>query len=85
MASHCENCERKMKCTYSEPVNARVTYRTYKCEGCDERRATVEFPEGMFDNISVIDYRNILDKLKAIRSKRVAVVRAIRRKKTTPS
>lgn len=40
----CENCEGRMRCTYSVPAAPRVRYRVYKCPYCGGYGESVEMP-----------------------------------------
>ena len=77
MASICEGCNAKMKCVYSAPVDTRVTYRAYQCEGCGERRETVEMPVGLFENIGFFDHLTLTKRVAATKAKRAAIRRAM--------
>lgn len=78
----CNVCDMdaKMRCTSSVPAGKRLVARTYKCPQCRSFVHTVEVPQGLFENLDVVEWRAIMVRLNAEKSKQIKWAR-LRKKK----
>ena len=79
MALTCEVCEQKMKCAYSIPVGAKMTFRAYKCLECRNYMETVELPCGLFENLREFDHLELLRRVRGARAKKAAMSRVMKK------